>query len=148
MSSLVMTDDNEECILVCPQINTQEMKVYSVTEDKYLPVLDIDEITVSYETSEGIMEKGVIRSNIQFNSSNNSGSSTEASFDVEFNGANWNLYRFHPGVVKRVLAKNMPIDDALQHYYTKNTSEPIMYPDGFREANRKLIKAIEKICKN
>ena len=149
-SNIAMTDQNEEALMICPAFDLSKIKVYSESADSYLSILGIDSITVSYEGSDGDdREKTIDFPNISFQESRKSASqssSTEPSFTVEFNRESYNLYRFHPGVVKRVLAKNMPLDEAITAYYSKNSGEPRMYPNEFITNNKKFCKSIEKMC--
>ena len=150
MSKVQTTPSGDEAIIIMPNIPLNNMKIWSDSSNQYFPAESLDEVTISYTASDGTREKTVPFSNILFEGAAPSGESAAAQnepyFPIIFQGNTFNLYRFHPGVVKRCLAKNMPLDDAITAYYQKNPKEVRMYPDEFIKSNKKYVKAVEKMC--
>jgi hypothetical protein len=144
MSRCLSTPSGDEATLIMPAINLSSLKVWSDSSQKYFNVDSLDELTLSYTASDGSREKVVNFQNILFEGQDTA--NNEPYYPIVLEGNTFNLYRFHPGVVKRCLAKNMPLTDAITAYYQKNPSEARMYPQEFISTNKKFVKQIEKMC--
>ena len=152
MSKVKTTQSGDEAIIIMPAIPLNNMQVWSESSNQYFPAESLDEVTISYTASDGTREKTVPFSNILFEggaevaAAVGQASQNEPYFPIIFESNTFNLYKFHPGVVKRCLAKNMPLNDAISAYYQKNPAEMRMYPAEFISTNKKFVKAIEKMC--
>ena len=150
MSQVKTTPSGDEAIIIMPAIPLNNMKVWSESSNKYFTAESLDEVTISYTAADGTREKTVPFSNILFEgeacTAVGEAVQNEPYFPIILEGNTFNLYKFHPGVVKRCLAKNMALNDAITAYYQKNPTEVRMYPEDFIKSNKKYVKAVEKMC--